>query len=304
MDNLKEYNSAYQQNNNLGYKVIIGVLLVLLGIMSYLYFSQHNKTTQTIVLLNEVNHEKEDLTFQYQDLLTDFEGLQTSNDSISGQLEAEKERVKKLMTELRSVKADNKAQIEKYKKELSTLRDIMKSFIHQIDSLNTLNIELTQENQRVKQQYSTAQKENKQLNEKFVEASTKVAAASVLKAVNVKMLAYNDKGKEVTRSRKVKRIAVNLALDENVIAPRGLKNVFIRITDPQQHVLIRDDLPMFTYQGEQIALSAVREVEYNGEVTPLIIYYEHANTELVEGIYNVDIFCDGNMIGSSSLTLK
>ncbi|HBG53034.1 MAG TPA: hypothetical protein DDW70_02290, partial [Rikenellaceae bacterium] len=50
--------------------------------------------------------------------------------------------------------------IREYEKELGTLRSIMRSYIHQIDSLNTLNLALRQdatqareEASRVTQQY-------------------------------------------------------------------------------------------------------------------------------------------------------
>jgi cell division protein FtsL len=303
VDNLKEFNSANQ--NGKSYKVIIVLLLIVLVVLGFLYVQQHQKTEKKIAELNQVNTEKETLTFQYQDLLEDFEGLETSNDSIASQLSVEKERIKELMTELRSTKAQNKNEIGKYKKELKTLRDIMKGFIHQIDSLNTLNIQLTEENIEIKKQYHSAKNENKQLTKKFEEASDKVALASVIKAVNVNMLSYNHKGKITTRARKTKRFAVNFSLDENVIAPKGVKNIYVRITDPNAHILIEDNQPVFSYEGEEIAYSSVRQIEYNGELTNATVYFELEDEGVIdEGNYTVDIFCDGSMIGTTISLLK
>lgn len=303
VDNLKEFNSAKQ--NDRAYKVIIILLLVILVGLGYLYIVQQQKTEQKIAELNQVSNEKEALTFQYQSLLDDYEGLETTNDSISAQLSTEKERIKELMSALRSTKVQNRYEIDKYKKELKTLRDIMKGFIHQIDSLNTLNIQLTEENVQIKKQYKTAKDENRELTEKIEEASDKVAKASVIKAIGVNMESYNHKGKLTNRARKAKRFAVNFSLDENVIAPQGMKNVYVRITDPKEHILIEHNTPVFSYEGEEIAYSAVRQIEYNGTITPATVYFEVSEEGILEeGEYTVDIFCDGSMIGTGKAELK
>jgi uncharacterized protein HemX len=303
VDNLKEFNSAKQ--NDSAYKVIIILLLVILVGLGYLYIMQQQKTEQKIAELNQVSNEKEALTFQYQSLLDDYEGLETTNDSISAQLSTEKERIKELMSALRSTKVQNRNEIDKYKKELKTLRDIMKGFIHQIDSLNTLNIQLTEENVQIKKQYKTAKDENRELTVKIEEATDKVAKASVIKAIGVNMESYNHKGKLTNRARKAKRFAVNFSLDENVIAPQGMKNVYVRITDPKEHILIEHNTPVFSYEGEEIAYSAVRQIEYNGTITPATVYFEVSEEGVLEeGEYTVDIFCDGSMIGTGKAELK
>lgn len=303
VDNLKEFNSAKQ--NDGAYKIVIILLLVILVGLGYLYVVQQQKTEQKIAELNQVSNEKEALAFQYQNLLDDYEGLETSNDSISAQLSTEKERIKELMSQLRSTKVQNRNEIDKYKRELKTLRDIMKGFIHQIDSLNTLNIQLTEENVQIKKQYHTAKNENRQLTEKIEEATDKVAKASVIKAIGVNMESYNHKGKLTNRARKAKRFAVNFSLDENVIAPQGMKNVYVRITDPKQHILIEHNQPVFSYEGEEIAYSSVRQIEYNGTITPATVYFEVSEEgTLEEGEYTVDIFCDGSMIGAGKAELK
>jgi cell division protein FtsL len=303
VDNLKEFNSAKQ--NDRAYKIIIILLLVILVGLGYLYIVQQQKTEQKIAELNQVSNEKEALTFQYQSLLDDYDGLETTNDSISAQLSTEKERIKELMSELRSTKVQNRNEIDKYKKELKTLRDIMKGFIHQIDSLNTLNIQLTEENVQIKKQYKTAKDENRELTVKIEEATDKVAKASVIKAIGVNMESYNQKGKLTNRARKAKRFAVNFSLDENVIAPQGMKNVYVRITDPKEHILIEHNTPVFSYEGEEIAYSAVRQIEYNGTLTPATVYFEVSEEGVLEeGEYTVDIFCDGSMIGTGKAVLK
>lgn len=303
MDNIKNFNSADKSGN--GYKIIIGILAVVLIGLGYMFYDQQQKTEKKIAELNEVNQEKEVLTFQYQSLLDDYDSLETTSDSISSQLDVEKERIKELIADLRTTKSNNRYQINKYKKELKTLRSIMKGFIHQVDSLNTLNIELTAENKEIKKQYQTAREKNQQLSDKYDEAADLVKTASVIKAVDILVSSLNHKGKSTSRAKKTKRFAINFALDENAIASTGTKSVYLRITDPNEHILIQNNQPVFSYEGEKIAYSSVRKVEYDGNISNAVIYFEHNDENpLLKGVYNVDIFCDGNMIGASTVELN
>ena len=60
-------------------------------------------------------------------------------------LEKERTRIVKLL----SINASNVQLIKKYKSEITTMREIMKSYIVQIDSLNTRNKILVAENTEI-----------------------------------------------------------------------------------------------------------------------------------------------------------
>ena len=304
MDNLKDFESVSGGGRNKKLVTIIVVESVLLAVMCFLYFTKTYTSHIQTITINQVSEEKDSLTVQYHLLLADYENIETSNDSISAQLEKEKEHIKQLMTELKATKSENKAQINKLKKELKTLRDVMKSFVHTIDSLNTLNIQLTEENTQVKKQITQAKQENKQLTKKYEEAATKVAKASVIKAINTGMESYTNKGKVANKAKKVKRLAVKFTLDENPIAPQGNKKVYIRIINPEGLMLLNKEQETFKFEDDKITFSALREVDYKGEKVDMVIYYECEDGELASGTYKTEIFCDGSMIGSTEIVLK
>lgn len=304
MDNLKDFESVSGGGRNKKLVTIIVVESVLLAVMCFLYFTKTYTSHIQTITINQVSEEKDSLTVQYHLLLADYENIETSNDSISAQLEKEKEHIKQLMTELKATKSENKAQINKLKKELKTLRDVMKSFVHTIDSLNTLNIQLTEENTQVKKQITQAKQENKQLTKKYEEAATKVAKASVIKAINTSMDSYSSKGKPASKAKKVKRLAVKFTLDENPIAPQGNKKVYIRIITPDGLMLVNKEQDTFKFEDDKITFSALREVDYKGEKVDMVIYYECDEGELTSGTYKTDIFCDGSMIGTTEIVLK
>jgi hypothetical protein len=55
----------------------------------------------------------------------------------------------------------------------------------------------------------------------------------------------------------------------------------------------------------KIPYSAMREVEYEGMDLPVSIYWDNAGqAALIPGQYTIDLFADGNNIGTTSLDVK
>lgn len=301
-NNLNEINTGSTQVNPVFY-VILGVLFVLLSIIAWMYFDQRKKTDRIIAQMTQTTHDKEKLTRELDDLLNEYETLRTDNDSLNTQMQIEQGKIKQMLNDVKRVKATNLALITQYKKELLTLRKIMRSYIVQIDSLNTLNIQLMDENVKVKQKYTRVQKDYESLAEKTDNLSSKVEIASVIQTENLEVMAINARSKQVTKAKKVDKIKVCMTLDENPIAKPGLKDVYIRISRPDELVLASSANDLFSFEEEKIVFSAKREVEYQNVDIDLCIYWQN-NQELLTGTYIVEVFTDGNMIGSSSLILK
>lgn len=291
---------------NLTSAVIIAILSVLLVAVSMLYVFELKKNKQLVVEVTQTNEEKDKLTGEFSNLLMQYEDLETNNDSLNLQIQNQQEKIKRYVQEIKSMKSANKLVLEQYKAELETLRKIMRGFIHQIDSLNTLNQTLTAENVEVKHKFKNEQSKNKELSEKFDSASNLVEKASIVKSVNIIAKALNSKGKEVTRVRKTQKFSVAFTLTENTIAKSGIRWVYVRISRPDELVLIENEQNIFQFEGQELAYSARREIDYRNKEINAVIYYDHSTStdELIPGTYTVDLFVDGKMVGTSFLTLK
>ena len=121
------------------YKKIIyalaAVAVILVGVLIYVYVDRNS-------IINDLSIEKEDLTAQLGELQSDYANLSSANDTLNAELMLEKEKVAQLIERVKKTEANNKAKLLKYERELGTLRSIMRGYIKQIDSLNTLNTEL------------------------------------------------------------------------------------------------------------------------------------------------------------------
>ena len=94
-------------------------------------------------MVRELETDKAELTEQVMAFRDSLSTMHSNYDEINAQLDTSREQVALLIEKLSKTEASNRAQMRRYEKELGTLRSIMKGYIVQIDSLNTLNHQLT-----------------------------------------------------------------------------------------------------------------------------------------------------------------
>lgn len=276
------------------------ILLVVLAGLTYVYYQQKQaaKENETQLLA-----EKDSISNNLLNLMTDYKELETDNDSLNQKLTREQQHAKKLYDELQSVKQVSYAKIKEYQKELGTLRSIMKDMLHDIDSLNAMNKELIAENIKVKEEAATAKQNVKELEQKTEELNTQVAKGSVIKARGIVAMGISRRGNEVSRARRVEKIRACFTLNENAIAKAGNRFVYMRIVGPDDYVLAKAETDVFDFEGEKIVFSANREVDYQNKDVEMCIFYDN-NGELLKGTYKVTLYMDGFMIGYTEFSLK
>lgn len=141
--------------------------------------------------------------------------------------------------------------MRQYEKELGTLRSIMRSYIVQIDSLNTLNRKLTVEAASARKRAEEAGKLNEELTARVETLSGQVAAGSILKGRNFSLHAYNQSDRVTDRSGRVVRMMLSLTLSENELAPKGPIRVYVRVTDPEGFCFRTAPMPALTLTVRQ-----------------------------------------------------
>lgn len=255
-------------------------------------------------LVKELNIEKEDLTEQIVALQQDYDSLSTEYDVINSQLDSSKEEVAQLVERIKQTDATNRAKIRQYEKELGTLRTIMKSYIVQIDSLNTLNKQLTADAAAARREAAESRRANQALTERVDNLSTQVAVGSVIKARGIRIDPYNSSDKVTDRSSRVIRMLTTLSLVENDLAPKGPVRVYIVVKDPDGVVMTNADSIGFECAGQSHTASASREVDYEGKEVEMSIYLNDLADKCVKGIYTVEAYTTQAFLGSAETLLR
>ncbi len=283
--------------------VVILVILALTGWLMYDWTQLRSQNQQLQTELEEVSSEKANVKSELADLLVEYEGMKTNNDSLNSQLKAEQEKIQELLEEVKKVKASNAYKIARYKKEAKTLRKIMRSFVQQIDSLNTLNKQLTARVEKTESKYRHVVKEKEDLVNKSDSLSSQVELASTLKADGITIQALNERGNKTSRARKAVKVEICFTIRDNAVAAAGNKNIHLRIADPKGNILTNSQMGFFMSEGKELAYSASRKVNYTGKKTQACLYFDAAN-EFESGSFSVDLFEDGKKIGVSTFKLR
>ena len=282
--------------------IIIILLIIIIGGVSFFAFRQvqENKEMSELFAI-----EKEEMENEYTTFATQYDELQVqiSNDSLREKLESEKLKTQRLLEELRQVKASNAAEITRLKKELKTVRAVLRSYVVQIDSLNRLNEALTTENKEVKKRYNEATRPINTLAPEKKNLIEKVALAAQLDVTNINVQPKNKRGKETNKVKNVKKLAVSFTIVKNITAKTGERTLYVRITQPGNEVLSKSASATFKYENRELQYSIKKYIEYTGEEQTVTVYWD-VEEYLAAGTYNVYIFADGTMIGSSSFNLK
>ena len=282
---------------------IIILLVALIGGIVYLLqdLNQQKKKNEEMKELAELD--KKEMENEYQRFANQYSEMKTqiSNDSIVAQLTKEQERTQSLLNELKQVKSDNTKEIARLKKELATVRAVLRNYVLEIDSLNRLNQNLTEENTRVKGQYAEATRQIEGLNTEKASLSEKVAIAAQLDANGINLSMKDKRDKNTKSIKKAKTLQVDFSIAKNVTASNGMRKLYVRITSPTGTVLGNGGT--FSYENKNLACTMSKTVEYGGNQTDVTTYW-NVDQALVNGTYNVSIFAEGEMIGSRSFTLN
>lgn len=276
--------------------ILVVVAVALVAVLGYVW-------SQKSSLISELEDEKRDLTEQMESLQNDYATLSSDYDNINSQLDTSRAEVADLLERTKKTNATNRAKMRQYEKELGTLRSIMRNYIVQIDSLNSLNHKLTAEAAAARREAAASKAESAQLSQQVENLTGQVAAGSVIKARGLHIAAYNSSDKVTDRSSRTVRLLTSLSLVENDLAPKGPVRVFIRVKDPDGIILTNSNRSSFTFNGETMVASASRRVDYEGSEVDLSIYLNDI-PEYRKGVYTVEAYTEQSFLGKSELMLR
>jgi FtsZ-binding cell division protein ZapB len=296
-DNQNRQKAKDKRNN-----IIVIVLSVILVAVAVLYFLQSREHK---IIMNQLNAEKDSIQFELSEIAAGYDSLKTENDTINEQLLVAQTKVKDLLLEVEQTKRISVDKITGYQKQVNTLRGIARDLYAQVDSLNERNKQLMAENLEVKEQYKRSEQEKQQLTQEKERLQQNLQRAAMLEARELIAEPLNRRSKTTKRASRTEKIRIYFILTKNITARRGSKNIYARITRPDQLLLTKSSDDLFQFEDVKIPYSAMREVNYEGQDLPVAIFWDNTNEpELMPGTYTVDLFADGNIIGETNFNIQ
>jgi len=281
--------------------ILIAALLIwILPQQSKLKKLAEEKETQRVELVNELGS----LMSQHDSVKVAYGALSDSlfmKDSI---IQSNAKEIKQLL--------NYKWEYRKVNKKLELLRKITRGYVHQIDSLFTVNKVLKEENERITQKYETEQQKANQLTKDKDELIEKVSNAAHLKAYNIIAqgirLTGSGREKVTNKAAKIEQVKICYTLGVNDLVEEGTKKLYLRIARPDNVIVTQKvgDIYTFEHNGEKIQYTTKKEVNYQKEAINVCMYWKKRNTKeaAMIGKYNISLFADGYEIGQTFFELK
>ena len=274
---------------------------------------KENEEMNQIIINQDIVSEAdgENLKENLKLLLFSYDSLEQNNSVAIDSINTQREKINNLMQEVDKLDKKSKKdwrKIYKLKKEAETLRNIMKGYIHTIDSLNTLNINLSNDLTEKTQKLSNVSKQNKKIIKQNEALQKQVAIGAVLQINNVLSSGIRIRSSgaqsETTRASKTNMIKTCFSIIENKLAQAGDKEIYIRILDSEGNLLKSPTpLTIINQQKEELKMSSKRTINYQNQNTDLCIFYEIENS-ISAGNYIIKVYAEGFLIGETSIALR
>ena len=191
---------------------------------------------------------------------------------------------------------------KRLKKELETVRAVLRSFVIQVDSLQRENGRLTNERDVARSQLNDANTMISSLDQERAKLNDKVAIAAQLNASGISITPQKRSGKQAKKSKDIERFMVSFTINRNVTAATGNRTIYVRLMNPNGSVIGGGS--SFIMKTVRWKAQLQKSVEYTGEEQHVSLVVGTSNEFLSAGKYSVHVFCDGQMIGSTAITLE
>jgi len=250
-----------------------------------------------------------DLKSDLRIMLNTYDQLILKDASKADSLNVQNERIKaqiEKIERLQRSKNFSASQILKLREENETLRGIMRSYVYEIDSLNTLNLQKDLIISETSQTLDLRTTQRDQYKKEAEEKTEQVKIGSKLSAYNFNSGALKSvvKGKTTTKARQAVQFQSSFTISGNLIAQTGSKSVFMQIIGPNGKTLQNMSSYITETENGTISYTEKKVVDYQNKALDVTIYYDIRNETVSKGNYKVRIYCNESLIGTDSFTLR
>jgi hypothetical protein len=305
------------------YLILILFLMGSLAVLSYMWSTKrtelNNCSNENLLLKSDmegmnqmlegyVGNISSDLKKDFKNMLATYDKLIAKDASKADSLNKQKNEIQMLLGKLEANKKLSASQLYRFKKENETLRGIMRSYVMQIDSLNTINYGLNKDLEDKTTKLNETSTERDEYKKAVEEKTEQIKKGSKLKAYNfvseALRMKFNNTTEVTDKAKKTIQIRSSFTISENSLTSSGRKLVYLQITDPNGTILHSRANNTVETESGSVLYSDKKEIDYQNQSVDLTIYYDLQGESLSKGNYKVKIFCEENIIGTDGFTLK
>lgn len=289
-----------KQKSNTSLKAIIVILAILLvGSLTFMY----KMSTDSEKAQQEHLDEKNDFIAQLKAAEAEYDTAVAENTGLRGELEAEREKIQKLIEEVEKWKGDAKS-LQRFKDDYSRLKREMDKLIAENKVLKEQNAVLTTERDSTMVVLDESRKYNDTLLNQNENLSKTVERASKLTIVNLKAEPFKERssGKLVAteKARRVDLLKISFTIAANEVAQAGNKMYYVQVIDGKNNVL--GEKQTETFGENTLTYSFITNAIYENQT--MNVTETLSGKDFEKGTYYVNLFDKDKMVASSTFTLK
>jgi len=287
-------------------KILLILLVIVIIVLLIWIFFQRNHMNK---LVAEKELEKTELQYELDSLIKEHNQIKEAYGTLSDSLYAKDSIIQSNAIEIRRL-LDTEWEYNKARKRIASLQKIAQGYVHQLDSLYTINRELTAENEKIRQDFRIEQNRTQTLIKDKEQLSEKMNQAAFIKAYDVTATTYKlkggDKEQPTDKASRTDRVRVCFTIGENPLVQSGKKIIYIRISRPDNVVVIKSKYDTFVFNGQTVPFSIREDIDYTGKSMNLCVNWTKKNTDVpaMKGRYNVTVFTEDKEIGSGTFELR
>jgi len=290
---------------------VIAIIILSFTVIFLLWKIYSVKEKVKIITIEQIKTDRirDSLKTELDKLMIEHEQLKENYGNLSKDLLIKDSIIQANAKEIKQLLA-SKVDLKRVQRKLDYLRSITQSYLHQIDSLQTVNKSLVQEIDKTNKAFKKEKEKTEELTKDKQQLAEKVTLASTMKAYKilampVKIKSGGKKEETVEKAKRCEKIKICFTLAENKLIIPGEKNIYLRIADPDNVILTtsKDDSNSFLFQGNKLQYSIKKTINYQNKAEDICLYWDKTDN-YKPGKYHVNIFFEESEIGETAFELK
>ncbi len=294
--------STENENNSGKFKILIGVLSVLLIALAVYTVTLFNDNKSTV---SNLETQKADIEQELEGLIANYDEVIKDNELKDKDLLAARERITVLLDSVKDSKA-NIGLIERYKIEVGKLKQERVMLFKRADSLIAANKQLAMERDSTSTELSNTRMVVDSVSQENMSMNETIKKGSVVKATDLRgeavIIRNNGKVVDTKRSSRADKIRACFTLAPNAIAKKGDRILYVQVINPKNKMM--GDNVVKEFEDINLNYSASTNVFYENDELDVCILVNAAESNLIEGRYTINLFDGPNQIATSTMELK
>ncbi len=291
-----------KENNSAKYKVLIGVLTVLLIALGVYTVSLYNDSKNTVAGLE---NQKAEIQTELEELIANYDEVIKDNELKDKDLLAARERIEVLLDSVKTAEA-NVALIKRYKAEINRLKDERKMLFARADSLIKANKMLAVEIDSARTIIDETIKVVDSVSQENLAMAETIKKGSVVKAVDLRgeavIIRKSGRVVDTRRASRADKLRACFTLTPNIVAQKGDRLLFVQVINPKNNIL--GEKATIEFDGNSLTYSANTNVFYEQEELDVCVMVDALEEDLIEGRYIINVFDGPQQVASTTLDLK